>query len=112
MKRTVLQSLVLIGCLAGLPVYAAEKYRVLEGKVLHGSSVNPHGLNIRGEVAGASGLSHGGDLASFVWTSGAGAQGLQRANNSDYAEAMAINDDGVMVGTMNTPTSMHGFRWS
>jgi probable HAF family extracellular repeat protein len=97
------------------PCAFAGSYRVQELGLAEGASVTPHALNNKGAVAGGVGEAHGGNIAMFSFgTHGATAAPsvLRRAATSEYAEAMAINDSGVVVGAMNGETALSGFVWS
>src|SRR3954471_1841765 len=103
---------------AGLTLLSATafagSYRVQELGLAEGASVTPHALNNKGAVAGGVGEAHGGNIAMFTFgTHGATAAPsvLRRAASSEYAEAMAMNDSGTVVGAMNGETALAGFVW-
>jgi len=96
--------------LACVPAFAGS-YRVQELGLAEGASVTPHALNNHGAVAGGVGEAHGGNIAIFVSTAN-GPRVFERAARSEYAEAMSMNDSGVVVGAMNGESALTGFTWS
>lgn len=71
-----------------------------------GGSVVPEALNNAGTAVGRAPFGSG--QRPFVWTTG---QGMQIVPGVDqFASATAINDDGVIAGTLGVSLSIQGFR--
>jgi probable HAF family extracellular repeat protein len=84
--------------------------RSLSGIPLNSLSSFASGINNTGSVAGSF-EDPGGAEHAFVWSS---ATGLQLLGNlgGDLSTALAINDDGQIVGQSATANSMQAFMWS
>jgi hypothetical protein len=97
---------------SSLVAFAEDQYRVTRIVPTHGDSALPRGLNASGQAVGSSGGAHGEDPAAFLAHRGGRANKLASSSSSDYNEAFAINDLGVIVGSMNTSSAVRAARFS
>ena len=108
MKKNLLTTILMLAVAA--PAFAGS-YRVQELKLAEGASVSPHAVNAHGAVAGGVGQAHGGDIAMFTGAGPEAVAAIGRGPASDYTEAMAINDQGQVAGSMNGANALTAFVW-
>ena len=95
-------------------VHAASstaRYRVVDvGDLEQTSNGIVRALNFNGDLVGASaGLGTG--TRAFVLTKER-YENLDGLPGADWSSSHGINDQGVVVGSSNTPTSLRGFMWT
>ncbi len=94
------------------PVAAQVSYSVVDLGVLEQASSNiVRGFNSANEVAGGGNIGSGRGKRAFLRTNGR-AENLEGLPGTDASVAHAINDDTTVVGSSNTASSMHAFRWT
>lgn len=77
---------------------------------LGGSGSRAHDVNQEGRVVGES-TDTNGVLQAFVWTEAGGMRALPVPARAVYSAAFAVNDDGVIVGTMEDERGVHAVAW-
>jgi uncharacterized membrane protein len=110
--RNLIRALAILVAASSLTGFAEDQYRVTRIVPTHGDSALPRGLNASGQAVGSSGQAHGSDPAAFFAQRGGRASTLFASSDSDYSEAFAINDLGVIVGSMNTSSAVRAARFS
>src|SRR5438105_195369 len=108
-------ALLLRSTLPGEPSRADLKslYTVIELATLSDDGVTSgNGMNASGQVVGRAGYLTGGDTRAVLWSRDGSVENLGTLPGGDYSAAFAISDSGRVVGTANTPTAAHAFRWT
>src|SRR5262245_62504194 len=93
------------------PVSSQVRYSVVELGVLEqASSTIVRGFNSANEVCGGN-ISFRGGKRAFLLTNGS-AVNLEGPPGTDSSVAHAMNDDTIVVGSLNSAGSMHAFIWT
>jgi probable HAF family extracellular repeat protein len=88
-------------------------YRVTYlGELKEAGATFARGLNYRGQVVGDSGAVDGAGAGAFAWKTGGTIYPLGALPGGDYSQAFGINDQGLIVGSSNSSSTVRAVVWS
>jgi probable HAF family extracellular repeat protein len=88
-------------------------YRVTYlGELQEAGATFARGLNYRGQVVGDSGAVDGAGASAFAWKTGGVIRALGVLSGGDYSQAFGVNDQGLIVGSSNSSSTVRAVVWS
>jgi probable HAF family extracellular repeat protein len=92
---------------------AVHGYRVTYlGELQEAGATFVHGLSYGGQVVGESGAVDGAGESAFGWKTGGVIRALGVLPGGDYSQAFGVNDQGLIVGSSNTSSTLRAVVWS
>lgn len=85
---------------------------VFLGELSEAGATTAHSISQDGQVVGESGGVDGVGVSAFAWKMGGTIRALGGLPGGDYSQAFGINNEGLIVGSSNTNSTLRAVIWS